>query len=85
MRKALLPLCVALALASARGQSAKPAQPANTLLLRVGDTGFVGVRAESFRALSPQQQALAYWLTQASIAIDPITPLFYIADVASRM
>jgi hypothetical protein len=30
------------------------------------------VRAPSFEALSPRQQALAYWLTQASIAIDPI-------------
>jgi dipeptidyl-peptidase-3 len=26
----------------------------------------------SFQGLTPQQQALAYWLTQASIAIDPI-------------
>ena len=35
-------------------------------------TGFVQLEAESFRALTPRQQALAYWLTQASIAIDPI-------------
>src|SRR4029077_9780107 len=39
---------------------------------RVGDTAFIQVRAPSFQALSPRQQALAYWLTQASIAIDPI-------------
>jgi dipeptidyl-peptidase III len=39
---------------------------------RVGDTAFIRVRAPSFQQLSPQQQALAYWLTQASIAIDPI-------------
>jgi dipeptidyl-peptidase-3 len=39
---------------------------------RVGDTGFVELRADSFNRLSPKQQALAYWLTQASIAIDPI-------------
>lgn len=39
---------------------------------RVGDTAFIGVRAPSFDALTPRQQALAYWLTQASIAIDPI-------------
>jgi len=49
-------------------------QPAreNPLLERVGDTGFVRVDAESFKALDAKQQQLAYWLTQASIAIDPI-------------
>ncbi|MBV8855163.1 MAG: hypothetical protein JOY91_17265, partial [Sinobacteraceae bacterium] len=36
---------------------------------RVGDTAFVKVEADSFRALSASQQALAYWLTQAAIAI----------------
>jgi len=45
---------------------------ASTLVDRVGDTGFVQVKAESFRALTAKQQALAYWLTQAAIAIDPI-------------
>jgi dipeptidyl-peptidase-3 len=44
----------------------------NVLVERVGDTAFIQVRAPSFQALSPRQQALAYWLTQASIAIDPI-------------
>ena len=39
---------------------------------RVGDTAFIQIHAPSFDALSPQQKALAYWLTQASIAIDPI-------------
>jgi len=42
------------------------------LVERVGDTGFIQVQAESFKSLTPRQQALAYWLTQASIAIDPI-------------
>jgi len=42
------------------------------LIARVGDTGFLIVRADSFHSLTPQQQALAYWLSQASIAIDPI-------------
>jgi dipeptidyl-peptidase-3 len=53
----------------------KPAQapqPAAALLDRVGSTGFIQVRADSFRALQPRQQILAYWLTQASIAVDPI-------------
>ena len=48
------------------------AQPTGALVDRVGSTGFVQVRAESFRALQPRQQILAYWLSQASIAIDPI-------------
>ena len=39
---------------------------------RVGDTAFIQLHAPSFQALTPRQQALAYWLTQASIAIDPI-------------
>ena len=39
---------------------------------RVGDTAFLQLYAPSFQALSPREQALAYWLTQASIAIDPI-------------
>jgi dipeptidyl-peptidase-3 len=39
---------------------------------RVGDTAFIQLHAPSFLALAPRQQALAYWLTQASIAIDPI-------------
>ena len=42
------------------------------VLDRVGDTAFLLVRAPSFGALAPRQQALAYWLVQASIAIDPI-------------
>jgi dipeptidyl-peptidase-3 len=42
------------------------------LVDRVGSTGFVQLEAESFRQLTPRQQALVYWLTQASIAIDPI-------------
>jgi dipeptidyl-peptidase-3 len=45
---------------------------ANTIVERVGDTGFIQLQADSFRALDSRQQALAYWLTQASIAIDPI-------------
>jgi dipeptidyl-peptidase III len=45
---------------------------ADALVDRVGSTGFVQLEAESFKQLSPKQQALAYWLSQASIAIDPI-------------
>ena len=45
---------------------------ATPLVERVGDTGFIQLQADSFRELDARQQALAYWLTQASIAIDPI-------------
>ena len=44
----------------------------SALVDRVGSTGFVQLQAESFRSLSARQQALAYWLSQAAIAIDPI-------------
>jgi dipeptidyl-peptidase-3 len=48
-------------------------QGKNVVLVdRVGDTGFIQLQAESFKALDMRQQQLAYWLTQASIAIDPI-------------
>ena len=47
-------------------------KPGSVVVERVGDTAFIQLHAPSFEALSPQQQALAYWLTQASIAIDPI-------------
>ncbi len=50
------------------GQSAAP----TSLMERIGDTGFVRVNAESFKTLDAKQRELAYWLTQASIAIDPI-------------
>jgi len=42
------------------------------LVDRVGNTGFLQLRAESFRSLTPSQKELAYWLVQASIAIDPV-------------
>src|SRR6266487_4615974 len=51
-------------------QSAPPST--SSIVERVGDTGFIQLQADSFRALEPRGQALAYWLTQASIAIDPI-------------
>ena len=44
----------------------------STLVDRVGTTGFVQLEAESFKTLSLNEQTLAYWLMQASIAIDPI-------------
>jgi len=45
----------------------------------VGSTGFVQLEAKSFPSLPAREQALAYWLSEASIAINPI-----IYDQASR-
>jgi dipeptidyl-peptidase III len=45
---------------------------AGPLVERVGDTGFIQIEANSFQSLDAGQRAIAYWLTQASIAIDPI-------------
>jgi len=42
------------------------------LVERVDTTAFIQIEAKSFGTLSPKQQALAYWLNQSSIAIDPI-------------
>src|ERR1700676_412872 len=47
-------------------------KPPDPLVDRVGANGFLQLQADSFRNLTPQQQALTYWLTHASIAIDPI-------------
>ena len=58
------------ALGSVFAQPKTNAPPA--LVDRVGATGFIAVRADSFAALEPRQQVLVYWLAQASIAIDPI-------------
>ncbi len=48
------------------------AEAKSTLVERVGSTGFLQLEADSFNKLTPREQTLAYWLTQASIAIDPI-------------
>src|SRR5262245_42712307 len=56
-------------------QSTPPAatpSPATPLVERVGDTGFIQLQADSFQQLDDRQKQLAYWLTQAAIAIDPI-------------
>ncbi|MEO8034432.1 MAG: hypothetical protein ABI837_08355, partial [Acidobacteriota bacterium] len=46
--------------------------PASGVVERIGNSAFIRVEAESFRTLSNRQKELVYWLTQASIAIDPI-------------
>ena len=44
----------------------------SSLVERAGSTGFIRVEAGSFASLNARQKELAYWLVQASIAIDPI-------------
>jgi dipeptidyl-peptidase III len=48
------------------------AQTPNPLVDRVGNTGFVQLQADSFQSLSPREKEVAYWLSQAAIAIHPI-------------
>ena len=62
-----------LAPAPAPCQQSTANKPTDKVIVdRVGDTAFIELRAPSFGALTPPQQALAYWLVQACIAIDPI-------------
>src|SRR5215472_429886 len=49
-----------------------PSTSSNQIVERVDNTGFIELRSDSFGQLDAQHQALAYWLVQASIAIDPI-------------
>jgi dipeptidyl-peptidase III len=49
-----------------------PAPEKEALVDRVDSTAFIQLEAESFRALTPKQKKVAYWLERASIAIDPI-------------
>ncbi len=71
LRAAWLAFFIPLFAVSAFGQGKKP--PAKSpLVARVGNTGFLELRADSFPSLTARQKALADWLTRASIAIDPI-------------
>ena len=63
---------VELSLLLLSGATAAMGQSGNSLVERVGETGFVRVEAGSFNSLDAKQRELAYWLTQAAIAIDPI-------------
>src|SRR4029453_16859701 len=65
-------LLVLTALVSAGAVSLAQSPAPSPLVERVADTGFIQLQADSFHQLDARQQALAYWLTQASIAIDPL-------------
>src|SRR6516162_10190786 len=69
-RATLLASMLAILVAASLGQNQPPAS--NRIVERVGDTGFLELQANSFGQLDARHQALAYWLTQASIAIDPV-------------
>src|SRR5215475_6865164 len=56
---------ISIALASQSPSSSR-------IVERVGDTAFLELQSDSFKQLDTRHQELAYWLTQASIAIDPI-------------
>lgn len=56
--------------AFARKSHAAAQPPA--LVKLVGSTGLVQITAPDFNSLTPRQKLLAYWLSQAAIAIDPI-------------
>src|SRR5438309_2012318 len=60
----MLCLCALAALAYSQQENAR--------VDRVADTGFLQLEANSFKSVTPREQALGYWLSQASIAINPI-------------
>jgi len=65
-------LCAATQKPTPEQNAATNQKTANTLVDRVGSTGFIQVHAPSFQTLDAKQKQLAYWLTEAAIAIDPI-------------
>jgi len=71
LRLFLLSVILAALAGGALAQN-QPAETSKILVDRVGNTAFIQLEVNSFKDLTPQQQQLAYWLNQASIAIDPI-------------
>src|SRR3954468_4888234 len=67
MGKRLTILLVSVAVWSSAGAAQQ-----TPLVESVADTGFIQLQSPSFAQLTPKQKQVAYWLTQASIAIDPI-------------
>jgi dipeptidyl-peptidase-3 len=63
-------IAVVILTAGIGAQNPPPAP--SPLVERVADTGFIQLESRSFAQLDARQKALAYWLTEASIAIDPI-------------
>jgi dipeptidyl-peptidase-3 len=72
MTRRILPVVLSAALCSHAAVAQQSAPATSSLVERVADTGFIQLQSPSFEQLDPRQKALAYWLAQASIAIDPI-------------
>ena len=68
----MAPALVCLLLAACSPKASDQAAEPSPLAGRIGSTAFLQVEADSFTRLTPRQQALAYWLSQSAIAIDPI-------------
>jgi dipeptidyl-peptidase-3 len=71
----LLAALICVVLLGSSGGAQAPAGtplPKSPLVERVGDTGFIQLQSRSFAQLTDREKGLAYWLTQAAIAIDPI-------------
>jgi len=62
----------ALYAAPAKTKMKNDAAPKTSVVERVGNTAYVRTEAASFSTLTARQKELAYWLSQASIAIEPI-------------
>ncbi len=69
MKRFLIPC---LLLAATAAVAAPPPKAKSSLVERVGDTAIIKVPSDSFASLTPREKRLAYWLSQASIAVDPI-------------
>ena len=61
-----------LILLAGGGLMAQDAAAPSPVVDRVGSTGFLQLEAESFKSLPPQQKQLAFWLSMAAIAVNPI-------------
>src|SRR5829696_8340602 len=75
MARRLFSVLICAALLGSYGAAQAPVRgpaPKTPLVERVGDTGFIQLESSSFDALDDRQKAMAYWLTQAAIAVDPI-------------
>jgi len=65
LKRTLIALALALPLLAQQ-------KPKTSLVERVDRNGFIQVEASSFNDLTTRQKQLTYWLSEASIAIDPI-------------
>jgi dipeptidyl-peptidase-3 len=65
-------LCILLAAVTVSASAAAPKDANDAVVERVGDTAFLQLKSDSFAGLDGRQKELAYWLSEAAIAVDPI-------------